>query len=40
VKMKPAGAQVMMLYGIDNIGANSELMLGADSESFELITTP
>ena len=29
VKMKPAGAQVMMLYGIDNIGANSELMIGA-----------
>lgn len=29
VKIKPAGAQVMMLYGIDNIGANSELMIGA-----------
>lgn len=29
VKMKPAGAQVMMLYGINNIGANSELMIGA-----------
>jgi len=29
VKIKPAGAQVMMLYGIDNIGANSEIMIGA-----------
>ncbi|MGR5875271.1 hypothetical protein ACT7DH_22830 [Bacillus pacificus] len=29
VKIKPAGAQVMMLYGIDNIGANKELMIGA-----------
>lgn len=29
VKIKPAGAQVMVLYGIDNIGANKELMIGA-----------
>lgn len=29
VNINPAGAQVMMLYGIDNIGANSELMIGA-----------
>ena len=27
VKVSPAGAQVMMLYGIDNIGANSKLMI-------------
>ncbi|RFU68553.1 RND family transporter [Bacillus sp. V59.32b] len=26
-KVSPAGAQVMMLYGIDNIGANSKLMI-------------
>lgn len=29
VNIHPAGAQIMMLYGIDNIGANSGLMMGA-----------
>lgn len=29
VKIKPAGAQVMMLYGMKNIGSNKELMIGA-----------
>ncbi|CAO1610443.1 putative export protein [Brochothrix thermosphacta] len=29
ISVKPAGAQVMMLFGIDNIGANSNLMIGA-----------